>query len=123
VTHSADTPGRSTAPRLSSAERLVTTRDMAARLSVSARYLREHWRELGAIPLPVTDTGKRPYQPLRWDVQRTLALLGARSGSEQPQVPESPAPARRKARKRRARSGTGAPLLPIGPRLGGGEGA
>jgi excisionase family DNA binding protein len=93
-------------PRHVSGERLIDAAEVARRLGISRSTVYEKAEELGAVRI-----GQGRRARLRFDPQRVVTQLAARSGA-----PVSPAlgarrPAATRRRKRRALDGAG--LLPI----------
>lgn len=80
----------------------VGVEQVAARLGVDPDWVYRRWRALGGIKL-----GKAQSSPVRFDLQRTLAMA-ERLGEEAP-APESPS--RRRGRPRRDAPEPGAELI------------
>jgi hypothetical protein len=89
-----------------SSERLLTPKQLSAKLGVSRGYVYEHSAELGAMRL-----GAGPRARLRFDLEDVLQRISCLSGSES--IAPDPAPVAETRRGRRRRSGTNVELLPI----------
>ena len=88
--------------------RLLTTHEVAAQLGRTAAWVRQHRRELGAITI---GDGVRPR--LLFDPEEVAKRVAARSESESPEKPESPAVVGRTQGGPKRRSGTDVQLLPF----------
>lgn len=89
---------------------LVDAATLARLLGISRGAVYANAAALGAVRL-----GDGPKARLRFDVERARAAMTSGEPSRQPSGAESPTPPEKKRGRRRSRSGTSVPLLPIDP--------
>jgi hypothetical protein len=98
-------------------EGLLTARELAEYLRVTRSYVYRRADALGALRLPADGAtrraGEHGGERLRFDLDRTLALLTARGQSERSPADASSAPEPKPRRRRAPSSGPKRRLLPI----------
>lgn len=87
---------------------LMDAAEVGVRYGVERSWVYEHADELGAVRL-----GDGPRARLRFDPRRVEEAIAARTRHRGSQVDESPAKAQVSSRRRKARRGSSAQLLPI----------
>jgi hypothetical protein len=111
MTTAAVRPARVVAGGETSARRLLTVKELAVVLGVSADYVYRHQDALGALRLPGGD-GERGR--LRFHLPTTLAALAtSRSSGERSQPSRSPATSNDPSSAQPPATGTRVPLLPV----------
>jgi hypothetical protein len=102
------------APANDARDRLLTVAELADWLAVDADYVYRHAADLGVLRL-----GSGPRARLRFDLDEVRRRIGAScSVSRESEERESPATMPIRRPRRRRRSGTNPPLLPIRGRNG-----
>lgn len=94
------------------APELVDATELAAQLSVTPEWVRDHADDLGAVPL---GNGRRPR--LRFDPRLAAERMASRLGSERSQAPVLAQPSASRQR-RQAPAEFECPLLPVRPSRG-----